>query len=313
MWQPSCTLETIKARAELNAQIRAFFHARSVLEVETPVLSHAGSTDPCLDSLRIEDAVTLYLQTSPEFSMKRLLAAGSGDIYQLCKSFRRNEIGGRHNPEFTMLEWYRVGFSLVQLMEEIEALVCSVLGVGAARTVTYKSVFREVLSLDPFSASESELAETCRHKTKYEGPALDRDSYLDLLISHCIEPTLGFDAPCFLTDYPASQASLARVETDEDGDLVGKRAELYVNGIELANAYDELIDADEQCQRFLQDRNTRTELGLMDVPHDERLVSALRSGIPACAGVALGVDRLLMLKLKASSLDDVLCFPFDRA
>lgn len=313
MWQPSCSHEALKARAELYAQLRAFFFSRNVLEVETPVISSAGSTDPYLDSLRIEEGQTRFLQTSPEFAMKRLLASGIGDIYQICKSFRRNEFGGRHNPEFTMLEWYRVGWSLQDLMAEISELVCGVLDCAMPQQITYKEAFVEVLGLNPFKANEDELRSACRDNAGFDAGELDRDGCLDLLMSHCIEPGLGRDAPCFVLDYPASQASLARVVNDSDGNQIGKRAELYFKGIELANAYDELTNADEQQARFKGDRKLRQELGLSDVNADENLIAALGHGLPECAGVALGVDRLLMLKLGVERLSDVLAFPYDRA
>lgn len=313
MWQPSCSHEALKARAELYARLRAFFLVRNVLEVETPVMSSAGSTDPYLDSLRIEEGQTRFLQTSPEFAMKRLLASGIGDIYQICKSFRRNEYGGRHNPEFTMLEWYRVGWGLEELMAEISELVCGVLDCALPQQMTYKEAFVEVLGLNPFQANLDELRSACTDNVEFDAGELDRDGCLDLLMSHCIEPGLGRDVPCFVMDYPAGQASLARIVEDSDGDLVGKRAELYFKGIELANAYDELTRAGEQQARFEEDRKLRQELGLPDVNADENLIAALGHGLPECSGVALGVDRLLMLKLGAERLSDVLAFPYDRA
>ena len=246
--------------------------------------------------------------------MKRLLADGLGDIYQLCKSFREAEQGRRHNPEFTMLEWYRVGFSLNDLMDEIAALVCQQLALPQPIIKTYKQVFDAYLSIDPFCVSLDELQDLCAaHTSLEECDTLDHDACLDLLLSVCIEPKLGFGQPLFLTDYPASQASLARIELDEVGNRVGKRAELYVNGIELANAYDELTDGAEQKKRFEEDQQTRAALDLPSIPYDQHLVSALGAGMPACAGVALGVDRLLMLKLGAQAIDEVLSFPISRA
>ena len=304
----------MKARAELYAQLRAFFMSRGVLEVETPVLSKSGATDPHLESLQVDQDKTYYLQTSPEFAMKRLLASGIGDIYQLCKSFRRNEVGTRHNPEFTMLEWYRLGFSLEELMSEIYDLVSDVLDLPPGyRVVTYKKAFNDGLAINPFHESLSSLQKMCIQEANYEGPLLDRDGCLDLLLSYCIEPSLGVDEPCFLVDYPESQAALARILVDEDGDRVGKRAELYIRGIELANAYDELTDAAEQGRRFDEDLRRRTELGLASVNPDMQLLQALEHGIPACAGVALGIDRLLMLKVGASSLANVIAFPDEHA
>ena len=313
MWQPACSHDALKARAELYAQVRAFFLERNVLEVETPIISMAGSTDPYLDSLRIQEEQPRFLQTSPEFAMKRLLASGIGDIYQICKSFRRNEEGTRHNPEFTMLEWYRVAWSLDDLMSEIGSLVSMVLDCPKPNQLSYKAAFLDVLGLNPFHASINELRDQCLVSAGFDATDLDRDGCLDLLVSHCIEPTLGFNEPCFLTDYPASQASLARIAKDDEGDLVGRRAELYVQGIELANAYDELTDAKEQARRFEEDRALRVELGLSDVQADTHLVNAMENGLPECAGVALGLDRLLMLKMRASKLSDVVAFPYDRA
>ena len=324
MWWPSCSNESIKARAELYAQLRAFFMSRGVLEVETPVLSQSGSTDPYLESLCLDQDQTYYLQTSPEFAMKRLLASGIGDIYQVCKSFRCNEVSARHNPEFTMLEWYRIGFSLDELVQEIYALVSEVLDLpkeggitskpsSAYRLVTYKKAFNDILNINPFHESLSSLQAMCVRETNYEGSPLDRDGCLDLLLSVCIEPSLGVDKPCFLIDYPESQAALARIEVDAEGDRVGRRAELYIRGLELANAYDELTDAVEQRRRFEEDLLMRSELGLPNVTLDSRLLEALEDGIPACAGVALGIDRLLMLKMGASSLSDVVAFTHERA
>jgi len=313
MWKPSCSHEAIRARAELYAQIRAFFVARKVLEVETPVLSRSGSTDPYLASMTAQSSSQYYLQTSPEFAMKRLLASGLGDIFQLCKTFRADEVGGRHNPEFTMLEWYRVGYDLPQLQAEISDLVCQVLSLPSPVQLSYKEAFQKYLSINPFRATLEQLNQACLRHAHYTGDALDRDACLDLLVSLCIEPKLGFDAPCYLVDYPASQASLARVALDEDGDAVGKRAELYVQGIELANAYDELVDGAEQQARFEEDQAQRQHLGLPVVPYDQHLVAALTFGLPECAGVALGVDRLLMLKLGCSNICEVLSFPDARA
>lgn len=315
-WRPACTQALLVARAELYRRIRAFFHARGVLEVETPLLMPASGTDPNLHPLtglyQAHPAAAeqrLYFQTSPEFAMKRLLAAGSGPIYQLGKAFRNGEVGRRHNPEFTMLEWYRPGFSLEQLMDEVEALVCEVLGQLDVRRQTYAELFLEQLALDPHAASLGDLQEVlARHVELGEVPA-ERDTCLDLLYSHVIEPSLG--GAVMITDYPASQAALARIMQNTQGQPVARRFELVVNGMELANGYDELCDAAEQRRRFSKDLALRRQRGLPTLPVDEALLAALEAGLPPSAGVALGVDRLLMLATGSAAIQDVLAFPLN--
>jgi lysyl-tRNA synthetase class 2 len=253
---------------------------------------------------------TLYLQTSPEFAMKRLLAAGSGAIFQLCKAFRNGESGGRHNPEFTMLEWYRPGFSLAQLMEEVEALVQSVLPntVSAVQRLSYRQLFQQALNIDPHTLALGQLQKLTLERVPVSpADAASRAVCLDLLYGHVIEPTLH--APVFVYHYPAEQAALARVVNDEQGQPVALRFELVMQGMELANGYDELIDAAEQARRFTADRQLRQQQQLPSIAADERLLAALTAGIPACAGVALGVDRLLMLQTGAKHIDEVLTFP----
>jgi lysyl-tRNA synthetase class 2 len=305
----------MKARAECYAQIRAFFMARDVLEVETPLLSQAGATDPLLASISAGVRKKQYLQTSPEFPMKRLLASGSGPIYQICKCFREAEVGARHNPEFTMLEWYRPGLSLQQLMQEISDLVEAVCGRSGYEILTYRQAFTDFLGVDPFNARLETLQELAFDKAHFETSSdnpMDRDAYLDLLLSVCVEPHLGKTVPCFLTDYPASQASLAKTALDEQGQLVAKRAELYIDGIEIANAYDELTDANEQRKRFYHDNRVRQKLDLAVVAVDENLLSAL-ANFPDCSGVALGLDRLLMISIGASDIGNVVCFVNEHA
>jgi elongation factor P--(R)-beta-lysine ligase len=316
MWQPSCSHDAMKARAECYAQIRAFFMARGVLEVETPVLSQAGATDPLLASISTRAREKQYLQTSPEFPMKRLLASGSGPIYQICKCFREAEVGGRHNPEFTMLEWYRPGLSLLQLIQEVSELVEALTGRSGYEILSYRQAFLSHLGIDPFDADLNDLQTLALEKAHFESQGdeshMDRDAYLDLLLSVCVEPQLGKTSSCFLIDYPASQASLAKTARDEHGQLVAKRAELYIDGIEIANAYDELTDANEQRMRFYHDNRTRNELGLAEVAVDEHLISALPS-LPDCSGVALGLDRLLMIRMGVNNIRDVVCFAHDQA
>lgn len=320
LWQPSASLDNLRLRAETLKQIRDFFDECGVLEVQTPVLGQAGSTDVGLNSMQsccsgggVCEPLDLYLQTSPEFHMKRLLAAGSGPIWQLAVSFRNGEYSARHNPEFAMLEWYQPGYDLNDLMAEVQALIEEVLGVSACSSRSYRSLFREYLALDPFRCELIDLQRLCHENTGIDADALDRDGCCDLLMSACIEPQLGQDEITFVIDYPASQAALAKVRTDADGDAVAARFECYYRGIELANGYHELTDAEEQARRFAEDNRQRREQGLPEVTADQHLVSALQTGMPECAGVALGFDRLLMLKAGAERLSDVISFSIDRA
>lgn len=320
LWQPSTSIENLRLRAELLKQVRNFFDECGVLEVQTPVLGRAGSTDAYLSSMQshcsgggLSDPLELYLQTSPEFHMKRLLAAGSGAIWQLAISFRNGEYSERHNPEFAMLEWYQPGYDLNDLMAEVQSLISEVLEVDSFSCQSYRSLFREHLDVDPFTSELSELQALSHTKTGIAADDLDRDGCCDLLMSCCIEPLLGRDEITFVTDYPASQAALAKVRQDDDGDLVAARFECYYQGIELANGYHELTDAEEQAKRFAADNEQRRKLGLPQVTVDQHLIEALAAGIPECAGVALGFDRLLMLKAGADRLSDVISFSIDRA
>lgn len=319
-WQPTADMEYLRGRADLLAQIRAFFAARGVLEVETPVMSHCAVSDPFIDSIEAHYAPypgaqseILYLQTSPEYAMKRLLAAGSGAIYQMGKVFRNGECGQRHNPEFTMLEWYRPGFDDLQLMDEVEALVAPLLGLERIERLTYGEVFQRYLGLDPYQATLQQLVDTTRRHVDVVMEDEARDSWLNLLMSHVIEPKLAAERAVFVYEYPGSQAALARVRDDAEGRSVAARFELFVDGMELANGYHELTDAAEQAARLAQDQQVRGTLGLPQRPLEQRLVAALSAGLPDCAGVALGVDRLVMLALNARHIDQVVSFPFSRA
>lgn len=316
-YQPSCGLDALKARAQLYRQLRAFFDAREVLEVETPVISHAAVTDVHLASVAAERHIDgrlqrQYLQTSPEFPMKRLLACGSGPIYQICKVFRDDEHGRKHNSEFTMLEWYRPGMSLKGLMHEVTDLLNVVLATRFAEVrpmiLSYKHAFMQRLELNPLQASLAELKQSARRVGLDIDLGDDRLAYIDLLFSHMVEPSLGFDTPVFLTDFPPEMASLAKVKQDEDGEWVAARFELYIEGLELANAYDELIDAEVLLQRFLQDNAERQQRGLEEVPIDHRLLAALPH-MPECSGIALGIDRLLMVIQQKHRLSEVIGFP----
>lgn len=311
-WQPTTTRQMLDTRADLLRQIRLFFAGRGVLEVETPILSRASGTDPHLDPVRAcLGERPHYLQTSPEFAMKRLLAAGSGPIYQVARSFRHGEAGQRHNPEFTMLEWYRPGFTLAQLMDEVDALVEVLLGLGPATRIAYRQLFRDHLGIDPFTATLDELATLATSRLDLAFASDNTDDWLDVLFSHCLEPKL--QAPVFIVDYPASQAALARIEEDADGMPVARRFELVAGGMELANGYFELADPAEQRRRFDADLARRAAGGLPPLPVDERLLAALDHGLPECCGVAVGLDRLLMLKTSAASIRDVIPFPVDIA
>jgi lysyl-tRNA synthetase class 2 len=320
-WRPSAGLEALRHRAELLGGIRAFFAERDVLEVETPVLSVYGATDPHLDSFCARytgpGAVAgraMYLQTSPEFAMKRLLAAGSGPIYQICKSFRNGEAGRYHNPEFTMLEWYRPGFDYRSLMAEVDDLLRGVLRTQPAILSSYAALFEHHLQLEPHSASIAHLRECAAGHGIQVSASLDedRDGWLTLLWSHLIEPQLGGGGrPQIVCDYPVSQAMLARIRPGVPA--VAERFEVYINGVELANGFQELQDSAEQRQRFEENCRLRRAGGKPEMNMDERLLAALAHGLPACSGVAVGLDRLLMLKLGAGELREVLAFSFDRA
>ncbi len=320
-WHPTANLSALQARAQLLSNIRSFFSQRNVMEVETPLISAAASTDPHLSIFETNylgpgspQGRNHYLTTSPEFAMKRLLSSGSGAIYQICKAFRNEESGQYHNPEFTLLEWYRPGFDHQCLMDEVEALVESVLDIKHFDRLSYQALFKHHLDINPFSNSIDSL----RHCADAHGIELtselshnDRDSWLTLLMTHLIEPKLGQKKPIFVYDYPVSQAMLARVRNDEIA--VAERFELYYKGVELANGFHELADADEQKQRFLVDIKNRKERGLVSIPMDDNLISALHAGFPDCAGVALGIDRLLMLITKSNHINDIISFPILRA
>ncbi len=322
-WRPTASFERLRLRADLLARIRSFFAGRGVLEVDTPALSRATSTDPALESFCTvyngpgAAGSRLYLHTSPEFPMKRLLAAGSGSIYQLCKVFRDGEFGTRHNPEFTLLEWYRTGFDYLDLMDEVEQLLTTVLaGIAPPDSVhhwTYRQLFLEYAGIDPFTISSGELRDLLLTRYDISCEALssdDLDSWLDLVMTHVIEPRMGAGL-IFVRDYPASQAALARLRPGTP--TLAARFEVYLNGIELANGFHELADAVEQRERFEKERARRRNDGLADVCVDERLLSALQSGLPDCAGVALGVDRLVMIASGAESLHEVIAFPLDKS
>jgi lysyl-tRNA synthetase class 2 len=320
-WRPAAGLEVLRARAGMLAQVRAFFAAREVLEVETPVLCNAGVTDPHLinpttSCLLAGDHAPrrLYLQTSPEYAMKRLLAAGSGAIYQIGKAFRGDEAGRYHNPEFTLVEWYRPGLDYADIMAETAALLEAVTGrLAAVEGVSYAEAFRRHADIDPLRAPLQEIVDRASAAGIRidDAERLERDDWLDLLLSHLVAPRLGRDGPSFLTEFPASQAALARVVPGEPP--VAERFEVFIDGIEIANGFHELTDAGEQRRRFEADNLRRDRAGLPKMPIDERLLAALDAGLPPCSGVALGFDRLVMITLGLPALRQTIAFPTEQA
>jgi lysyl-tRNA synthetase class 2 len=317
-WRPGADIAVLRARGELLASIRGFFADRGILEVETPLLCSHGVSDPSIASLRVPDENTgtgdqgRYLQSSPEYAMKRLLAAGSGPIYQLTRAFRGGEAGMRHNPEFSLLEWYRPGFEHHQLMEEVADLVMHCIGQRPWRKCTYRTLFMDLLGLDPFTASLEQVEAFARARVDVGDMTGNLDLWLDLVMSHLIEPQLIGAEMVFVYDYPVSQAALARTGTS-GAHRVAHRFELYVDGLELANGYFELADPEEQRRRFSDDNQLRAQTGLPAVTADERLLAALASGLPDCSGVALGVDRLLMLAVGARDIRSVVTFDWSRS
>ncbi|MBA56546.1 MAG: hypothetical protein CMK89_19010 [Pseudomonadales bacterium] len=317
-WQPSAPISHLAARAKLNRLIRDFFARRDVMEVETPLLCSSTATDPHLSSWRTQaNGRDYFLQTSPEFCMKRLLAAGCGPIYQIGKAFRHEENSRQHNPEFTMLEWYRPDWHLAQLMDEVEALVLNAASAFGHNwepfpRQTYRQAFEDAVGLNPHHASQPELMNLANARISGDFDGLDRDGLLDLISSHLVEPQLPRNG-VFLTEFPTSKASLAQAGTAADGTPVALRAELYLGGVEIANGYQELVDAAEQATRFKADLHHRQTNGLPTVPYPSELVSALQHGFPESAGVALGLDRLLMVLLNCERIQDILSFPIDRA
>ncbi len=317
-WQPTCGIGLIRLRAQLLSTIRQFFAEKSVLEVETPLLCHSIATDPqlafftteyCLPPLR----QTLFLQTSPEFAMKRLLAAGSGSIYQISKAFRNGESGRFHNPEFTLLEWYRVGFTLPQLMDEVDSLFNRLFNHSPlleSQRASYQDLFIAFTGLDPLVFSYQNYCDVAIANQFPEAVAIcgqDHAMWLDFIFSHRVQPHLGKNALCMVYGYPACQSSLARI--NEQCPEITDRVELFINGVELGNGYYELADAIEQGRRFDRELAIRRQENLPVAVKDRHLIAALESGLPTCSGIAIGLDRLLMLLSGSPTIDDVLSFP----
>jgi elongation factor P--(R)-beta-lysine ligase len=325
-WRPGIDVEALRLRARLYALLRGFFGERGVLEVETPVLSEAGNTEPNIDSFitrfsghRDAGSPERWLRTSPEYPLKRLLAAGIGDCYELGRVFRNGEAGGRHNPEFTMLEWYRVGWDHRRLADEVVELVQKALALvgrhAEVLSLTYRELFVQEAGVDPFCATDAQL-QVPLAGIAIDGEGLTRDDWLDLLMTHRIQPRLPRDRITVVHDWPATQCALAKIRkpAGAKGDpAVAERFELYLGPVELANGYHELTDALEQRQRFERDRDVRAARGVVQPPLDVRLLAALQAGMPDCAGVAVGVERLLMAMTGTDRIADVLAFDFSRS
>jgi elongation factor P--(R)-beta-lysine ligase len=316
-WQPTASLGALRHRAAMLAAAREFFAQRGVLEVETPILSAAAVSDPQIESLltAIAGMGQFYMNTSPEYPMKRLLAAGSGDIYQICKVFRDEQRGRWHNPEFTLIEWYRLGFDDASLMTEVETFIGELLApyrrLEPAERLSYSAALQRHAGVDAYSASDDELTAAATRRGIDCRAELDRDAKLDLLMGLVVGPRLGSDRPCFICDYPASQAALARLKPGLPA--VAARFELYLDGIELANGFHELVNAGEQRARFGQDLALRRARRQVAPPLDEHMLAALAAGIPDCAGVALGFDRLAAVALGVPRLADAMAFTIDNA
>ena len=315
-WRPSAGRPMLEERAQLFGRIRAFFAARGVLEVDTPVVVNHPVSDVHIHSARVEcaGAPTRFLHTSPEYAMKRLLCAGSGDIFQICHVVRAMERSALHNSEFTLLEWYRLGYSLTELMAEVEALVRELAArcaAGVSEHVSYRDAFQRALGLDPFDAGSAELAQLAGECGFSGTGAASRDELLDFLMATRIGPDLGRHGLTFIHSYPVSQAALAR-RAPHDA-RAAERFELYCDGVELANGYHELASSAEQRARFEADNEERRRRGLPSFDLDERLLAALAAGLPDCAGVALGLERLLMLATGSAHIDEVMAFATERA
>lgn len=315
-WKPTASLEALQKRAQVIKKIRQFFEARGVLEVDTPLLGKTATPDPLIEAFKTTyhgplaaRGQALYLQTSPEFAMKRLLAAGYGALFQISKAFRNGEFGRLHNPEFTMLEWYRPGFDYYDLIQEVSDFLTEILDLPEAESISYQVVFEQYLGFNPHDlkrCTTDYLAMVAQQQgliQELNELDLDYNGWLDLLFSEIIQPQLGLERPTVVVDFPISMAALAQVNSG-----VAERFEFYVQGLELANGYHELLDSQEQAQRFEEDFAKRNLLGRSALPVDNKLLAALEAGLPPCSGVALGIDRLLMIALKADCLNQVMSF-----
>lgn len=317
-WQPGSSISAIRSRAVLYQYIRHFFQLHNILEVDVPIYASSAPTDPYIQAIpAIICGEHYFLQSSPEFYMKRLLAFGSGDIFSLGKAFRDEEAGRKHNPEFTILEWYRVDFNDQQLIEEVIEFITGCLSASNplaqsdVTSISYSQLFQNTLGINPHQSSVEQLQKIA---LSYFDTSIDEDDidvWLDLLMTHVIEPHL--QGLTVIYDYPATQAALAKITRNEEGDFIARRFEVYFNSMELGNGYWELTDAQEQQKRFQRDLEVRQKHNLSQPPMDKKLLAAMQSGLPACAGIAIGVDRLLMCATQANHIDDVLSFSLKRS
>ena len=312
-WSPNTTQQTRLARAKMLLQIRTFFASQNVLEVETPAISQGANTDPFIESIKADS--TRYLHTSPEYPMKRLLAVGSGDIYQICKVWRASELGSKHNPEFTLLEWYRVDFSYQQLLQEVSDLLQNLLSdlKKKPKFISYSQLFLEKFSINPHIPCR-DLLLACVNKDipSLNADDLDQQAMLDALLTHCIEPGFEDNRLTFVYDYPASQSALAQLRQEQDHS-VAERFEVYLGNLELGNGYQEETDAKRNRDILERDNQTLIDTGFDPVTVDELFLSACDAGIPASAGVAIGLDRVLMGITGEKSIQKVINFPWDKA
>lgn len=312
-WQPSAPLNNLKKRALCLKKIRDFFYTQNIMEVETPLLCQHTVTDPHITSFStLYNNQSYYLQTSPEYAMKRLLCAGSGSIYQICKAFRYDESGKKHNPEFTLLEWYETDRDHIQLMDNIDLLLQTVFDMPPAIKISYQDLFVAELSIDPLTCELSELKNITKKHIDTDTTSLTYDDSLNLLLTHCIEPKLGTTEPTFIYNYPPSQAALAKINT-QSNPPIAERFELYIQGIEIANGFHELNNANEQYQRFTDNQKIRKKHNTIVPTIDSRFIDALTHGLPDCSGVAIGIDRLMMMFCNSHNIKEIMSFNWDNA
>ena len=323
LWKPACEIKQLRLRAQMLSTIRGFFDRKAVLEVETPLLCQATGTDPQLDFFSTEyhslpRNKPMYLQTSPEFAMKRLLAAGSGSIFQICKAFRNGESGRFHNPEFSILEWYRVDFNLEQLIDEVIDLLTELLAgycvIESVQKVSYVDIFKQVTGLNAFNFCQQSYTSYASKNSIFDAIKIcgsDHSMWLDFIFSHQVQPQLKKYTICIVDGYPAIQSSLARINSHNPD--IADRFEVFIKGIEIGNGFFELSDAKEQESRFNQENKIRHTKGLELVEKDQLFLQALKAGLPDCSGIALGLDRVLMIMTNTQDIEDVISFPLGRA
>lgn len=317
-WKPTASIEMLKERAQMLTEIRAFFAQKKVMEVETPALSQAANSDPYIESFSLDNEQR-FLHTSPEYPMKRLLAAGSGDIYQICKVWRQEEVSNHHNPEFTLLEWYRVGFNYHQLIQEVEFLLTQLLKLKkSSKFYSYEQLFVEFLQINPHKSDHSSLLNCVKQQVPQlvmnDEAHWKRQDLLDILLTHCLEPVFETDRLTFLYDYPITQSALATIReaTDQEA-AVAERFEVYLGSIELGNGYQELIDTEKNINVINSELEQRKAQNQRELPQDINFLHAMKHGMPKTSGVAIGVDRILMGRTSTPALQHVMSFPWDSA